>query len=148
MGHIIWTMYSFLKRSRLKQKKILIMDRLDMLEFEKEAHGEIQSASVKIHKTFKFSTNQFIHKPLERFSKFSLSSVPNFIKIILRTSQVFDDCLILCSKPVITSDGFMIKIMSLDILYDKKTGYCHEINFPIFKMNQVVEYRERSNRPV
>ena len=119
------------KKEQAKAKKILIMDRLDMLEFEKEAHGEIQSASVKIHKTFKFSTNQFIHKPLERFSKFSLSSVSNsnFIKIFLRTSQVFDDSLILCSKPVITSDGFMIKIMSLDILYDKKTGYCHEINF-------------------
>ena len=80
------------------------MDRLDMLEFEKEAHGEIQSASVKIHKTFEFSTNQFIHKPLERFSKFSLSSASNFIKIILPTSQVFDNSLILCSKPVITSD--------------------------------------------
>ena len=149
MGHIIWTIYSFLKRSRLKQKKILIMDRLDMLEFEKEAHGEIQSASVKIHKTFEFSTNQFIHKPLERFSKFSLSSVTNsnLTEIILKTFQVFDDSLILCSKPIITSDGFIIKIMSLDILYDKKTGYCHEINFPIFKMNQVVEYRKHSNRP-
>ena len=118
-----------------------------MLEFDEETQGEMKFAYVKIHKTFEFSTNQFIHKPLERFSKFSLSSVSNFIKIILRTSQVFDDSLILCSKPVITSDGFMIKIMSLDILYDKKTGYCHEINFPIFKMNQVVEYRERSNRP-
>ena len=37
--------------------------------------------------------------------------------------------------------------MSLDILYDKETGCCHEINFPIFKMNQVVEYRWLSNRP-
>ena len=123
------------------------MDRLEMLEFE----GEM---SVKIHKTFEFSTSQFIHKPLVRFSKFSARTSRSFrfriqisLKIILRTSQVFDNSLILCSKPVITSEGFMINIMSLDILHDKKTGYCHQINFSIFKMNQVVEYRGLSNRP-
>ena len=48
-------------------RKILILDRCDPLELEENTNQQ-KIASVKIHKTFEFSTSQFVHKPLEGVS--------------------------------------------------------------------------------
>ena len=126
------------------------MDRLDLFEKDAELlnHYGNPILSVKIQKTFELSTAQFIHKPLEQVSKWSVyQNIPSLLIFgNQKTFKVFDDSIILCSKPMIAGDGFTLNITSLNILHDQQS-WCHEIYFPIFKNQLIAEYRVVNDDP-